>query len=217
MTQIAAEAGRRKENATRPTCVRVAAGTSLICLLSSLVFSFPAPLEQGNYINGELRKPVLNEWFDGNKKSFQVNINCFDSLSFAVINPSDETVLSRCAKSTKEDVDAAVHAAKLAQVEWGKTTGSQRAAILRKIADAVEANADALSKKEATNAGKPLKEAAWDVSDVSVAFRCAPRISKLWHCADFLAKRFTYLFCAASTRTWRRSSTPDRARLSTWA
>jgi betaine-aldehyde dehydrogenase len=64
-----------------------------------------------------------------------------------------------------------VQAAKAAQIQWGTTTGAQRAAILRKIADIVEANADPIAKKEAINAGKPLKESAWDVSDVSVAFR----------------------------------------------
>ena len=64
-----------------------------------------------------------------------------------------------------------MQAAKAAQEQWGTTSGTERAAFLRKIADAVEANADALSIKEASNSGKPLKEAAWDVSDVSVAFR----------------------------------------------
>jgi betaine-aldehyde dehydrogenase len=107
---------------------------------------------QGNFIDGKLQNPLKNEWFD-------------------IINPADETVMSRSAKSGKEDVDAAVQAAKAAQEQWGTTTGAQRAAFLRKLADAVEANADALSIKEASNAGKPLKEAAWDVSDVSVAFR----------------------------------------------
>lgn len=109
-------------------------------------------LIQGNFIDGKLSNPAKNEWFD-------------------IINPADESVLSRCAKSSKDDVDAAVRAAKHAYADWGKTTGAHRAAILRKIADAIEVNADALSKKEAINAGKPLKEAAWDVSDVSVAFR----------------------------------------------
>lgn len=41
------------------------------------------------------------------------------------------------------------------------------AQILRKIADEIEKNKDAIAEKEAVNAGKPLIEAAWDIDDVS--------------------------------------------------
>jgi hypothetical protein len=156
---------------------------------------------QGNFIDGKLQNPLRNEWFD-------------------IINPSNETVLSRSAKSGKEDVDAAVQAAKAAQEQWGTTSGSQRAAFLRKIADAVEANADALSIKEASNSGKPLKEAAWDVSDVSVAFRswryahpqpfiCSLLRTCLTWPIDSLPP--TPPLRAGSMRTWRRSSTRGKA------
>jgi len=111
-----------------------------------------ATLLEGNYINGSLCPPTRNEYFD-------------------VINPATEGVLGRSAKSTKEDVDKAVAAAKAAHESWKTTSGAQRAVILRKIAEAVEKHAEKLGSKEAANSGKPLKEAIWDVADVSGAFR----------------------------------------------
>jgi len=88
-----------------------------------------------------------------------------------VIDPSDETVWGRSAAGTAEDVDAAVKAAKKAEIAWSKTTGAQRAAVLRAIADSVEKNKPAVAEKEAVNSGKPLQEAAWDVDDVAGCFR----------------------------------------------
>ena len=72
---------------------------------------------------------------------------------------------------TAEDVAAAVAAAKSAEDAWAKTSGAQRAALLRAIADAVEKNKPELANKEAVNAGKPLQEAAWDIDDVAGCFR----------------------------------------------
>lgn len=46
------------------------------------------------------------------------------------------------------------------------------AQILRKIADEIEKNKDAIAEKEAINAGKPLIEAAWDIDDVSGRSSC---------------------------------------------
>ncbi len=43
--------------------------------------------------------------------------------------------------------------------------------MLRKIADAIAVHKEALAKKEAINAGKPLIETRWDIDDVSTAFR----------------------------------------------
>jgi len=83
-----------------------------------------------------------------------------------IINPSDESIYGRSAAGSKDDVDAAVAAAKRASEQWGKTTGAERAAIIRKLAELIEQNKDEISKKEAIIAGKPLQEAAWDVDDV---------------------------------------------------
>ena len=70
-----------------------------------------------------------------------------------------------------QDVAAAVAAAKSAEGAWAKTSGAERAAVLRAIADAVEKNKPELAHKEAINAGKPLQETAWDIDDVAGCFR----------------------------------------------
>ena len=58
-----------------------------------------------------------------------------------------------------EDVDAAVEAAKSALPEWLDTTPAERAEVLLKLADVIDANADELAEIESRNVGKPLSYA----------------------------------------------------------
>ena len=88
-----------------------------------------------------------------------------------IVNPADETLLGVASSATREDVNAAVAAAKEALESWGSSSGKERAAVLRAIADSVEKHKDNLAEKEALNAGKPIQEAAWDMDDVAACFR----------------------------------------------
>ena len=88
-----------------------------------------------------------------------------------MIDPSSEEVWGRSASGTAEDVNAAVSSAKRAESAWAKTSGAERAVILRAMADVVEKHKPALAQKEAVNAGKPLQEAAWDIDDVAACLR----------------------------------------------
>ena len=66
----------------------------------------------------------------------------------ARIEPADQTIL-----------DQAVEVAAAAQREWGARSGSDRAAILQKAADALRAHNDALSRLEVRDVGKSFAEA----------------------------------------------------------
>ena len=88
-----------------------------------------------------------------------------------VIEPATGELLARSPAASAEDVNDACNAARRAfEQTWGKTTGRERAVVLRNIASGISARKDELSEKEAVNTGKPLKEAAWDVDDVSGCF-----------------------------------------------
>ena len=61
--------------------------------------------------------------------------------------------------ASPEDVDAAVAAARTAlSGVWGTTTGFQRAALLRRLADLISDNAERLAQLEVNDSGKLLRE-----------------------------------------------------------
>ena len=74
----------------------------------------------------------------------------------AVYNPATGEVLLEIAEASAAQVDAAVQAADRAFTEWGQTTPKTRAESLLKLADVIEANADAFAQLESLNCGKPL-------------------------------------------------------------
>lgn len=61
-------------------------------------------------------------------------------------------------RSSAEDIDRALDAAHNAKVSWGKTPAAERALILNKIADRMEANLEMLAVAETWDNGKPVRE-----------------------------------------------------------
>src|SRR5699024_9309553 len=62
------------------------------------------------------------------------------------------------ARSTKEDVNAAVEAAEEAFEKWGKSSVTERANIVNKIADRIEDNLEMLAVAETWDNGKAVRE-----------------------------------------------------------
>jgi aminobutyraldehyde dehydrogenase len=73
-----------------------------------------------------------------------------------VLNPATEETIARVPRCGAEDVDTAVAAAKSALPEWLETTPGERAEVLLKLADVIDANAEELAEIESRNVGKPL-------------------------------------------------------------
>ena len=91
--------------------------------------------------------------------------------TFDVINPATEQVFHRCAAGGSADIDAAVAAAKAAMAgPWRRTSGRDRAKILRAIAAGIEADKQMLAELEVRDNGKPLPEAEGDISDTIYCF-----------------------------------------------
>ncbi|MDT5119247.1 MAG: aldehyde dehydrogenase, partial [Mycobacterium sp.] len=76
-------------------------------------------------------------------------------------NPTPVTGQTFCevARSDEADVNKALDAAHAAAPAWGKSSPAERAAVLNKIADRIEANKDSLAVAEVWDNGKPIREA----------------------------------------------------------
>lgn len=92
-----------------------------------------------NFIGGEFVPPVKQQYFD-------------------VITPISGQVYTRAARSTAEDIELALDAAHKAFESWSKTSVTDRANILLKIADRLEQNLELLAYAETVDNGKPIRE-----------------------------------------------------------
>ncbi|OYR20001.1 aldehyde dehydrogenase [Brucella thiophenivorans] len=93
----------------------------------------------GNFIGGKWVEPKSGRYFDNT-------------------SPVNGQVLCEVARSDAADIDAALDAAHAAKEAWGKTSPAERAVILNKIADRIEANLPKLAAAETWDNGKPIRE-----------------------------------------------------------
>ncbi len=73
-----------------------------------------------------------------------------------ILNPATGEELARAYRSTAQDVDRAVTAARRASAAWSTTTPAQRAQALLALADLIDEHAPEIARMEALNAGKPI-------------------------------------------------------------
>ncbi len=92
-----------------------------------------------NYIGGRWVSPVKGEFFEN-------------------VSPVNGKVFCEIPRSTAEDIDAALDAAHAAADSWGRTPAANRAAVLNKIADRMEASLEMLAVAETWDNGKPVRE-----------------------------------------------------------
>jgi aldehyde dehydrogenase len=92
-----------------------------------------------NFIGGDWVAPAEGRYFD---------------------NPSPVTGQTFCevARSTAPDIELALDAAHAAAGPWGRTSATERAVILNKIADRIEENLEKLAVAETWENGKPVRE-----------------------------------------------------------
>jgi acyl-CoA reductase-like NAD-dependent aldehyde dehydrogenase len=88
-----------------------------------------------------------------------------------VVEPSTETVMAEVPRGGVEEVDAAVAAAKAAFPAWRAWEPGDRAGVMHRLADAIEAEAGSLATMEARNAGKPIGDARGEIAMVVDCFR----------------------------------------------
>ena len=82
-----------------------------------------------NFIGGRWIPPIKGQYFEN-------------------VTPVTGHVLCEIPRSQAEDIEAALDAAHAAKTKWGKTSAAERAVILNKIADRLEANLEYLATVE---------------------------------------------------------------------
>ena len=105
-----------------------------------MIYSKPNFKERyGNFINGKFVEPINGEYFENT-------------------SPIDGKLIAKYPRSTAEDVEAAVQAANAAKAGWQKTSAAERAALLNKVADIIEANLEEFALIETCDNGKAVRE-----------------------------------------------------------
>ncbi|SAL40088.1 betaine-aldehyde dehydrogenase [Caballeronia turbans] len=92
--------------------------------------------------------------------------------TLATLNPHDNSEIAQVSMAGREDVDRAVQAAKKAFPTWSSMAAADRGRLLLKLADAIEANADALARLESMDTGHPIRDTRnLDVPRTAATFR----------------------------------------------
>jgi betaine-aldehyde dehydrogenase len=86
------------------------------------------------------------------------------------VNPATGEVLGYAVVDGPAQVDAAVAAARSAQVQWAAATGAERARVLRRAADILRSRNQELAELETRDTGKPIQETR--VVDVASGADC---------------------------------------------
>ena len=92
-----------------------------------------------NFIGGKWVKPVDGKYFEN-------------------ITPISGKPFCEVARSNEKDIELALDAAHAAKDAWGKTSTTERANILLKIADVIEKNLETISLAETIDNGKSIRE-----------------------------------------------------------
>jgi aminomuconate-semialdehyde/2-hydroxymuconate-6-semialdehyde dehydrogenase len=77
--------------------------------------------------------------------------------TFTDISPIDEQPIAEVSRGGPDEVGAAVAAAQSAFVEWGRTAPKERAAVLHRVADGIDARAEELAHVETRDNGSLLR------------------------------------------------------------
>lgn len=90
---------------------------------------------------------INGQWSDGQ-----------DGQTFTSYNPANGEKLATCVDASRKDVDRAVKAARKAFADWKDVRPQDRANMLLKIADLIDANTEKLAAIETLDNGKPIRE-----------------------------------------------------------
>jgi len=104
-------------------------------------------------------------------------VSSADVLSYDVVNPATEQILTTVPLAGVAETDAAVTRAKRAFESWRQVAPADRGRLLRRFADKVDAHLEELAQLEVRNAGHTIGNARWEagnVRDVLTYYSAAP-------------------------------------------
>jgi betaine-aldehyde dehydrogenase len=90
-----------------------------------------------------------------------------------ILNPANGAIIARASEGSAADAKKAIMAARAAfdSGVWRSYPAVERARLLFKVADLLEAKAAEFARNETLDNGKPLREAEFDVNDACACFR----------------------------------------------
>ncbi|KOV91137.1 aldehyde dehydrogenase [Streptomyces sp. NRRL B-3648] len=88
-----------------------------------------------------------------------------DPHELKVLDPATEEIVATVPAATAEDVDAAVVRAGRAQTRWAALAPADRARLLRRFADTVDAHTEELAQLEVREAGHTVGNARWEAGN----------------------------------------------------
>jgi aldehyde dehydrogenase (NAD+) len=95
-----------------------------------------------------------------------------DGATIPAINPYDQSIHAHVPVATAEDVAEACAAARRAyDSHWSKTSPGQRAALMNRLADLIDANAKDLAVLETVDNGKVIRETSSQMAQAARVFR----------------------------------------------
>ena len=87
-----------------------------------------------------------------------------------VINPADESTVASVPEGDADHAERALEAARRAQREWGRRSGVERGAVLRRVAEGIRARQEDLARLVVAEQGKTITEARGEVGDAAAGF-----------------------------------------------
>src|SRR5277367_2802096 len=99
------------------------------------------------------------------------------TTTYNVINPATEQVVTTVELHDVDATDAAIARARTAFESWREVSPGDRARLMRRFADAVDADREHLAQLEVTNSGHTISNARWEagnVRDVIAYYSAAP-------------------------------------------
>ena len=91
--------------------------------------------------------------------------------TFTVLNPATEEAVAEVPQFSAEQADEAIERAVAAQPGWNAVSPGDRALLLRRFADVVDAHADELADLEVAGSGHPVGQARWEAGNVANVLR----------------------------------------------
>jgi acyl-CoA reductase-like NAD-dependent aldehyde dehydrogenase len=92
------------------------------------------------------------------------------AATIEVRNPANEAVIERLPAATADDTDRAVERAAAAFERWRGVAPADRARLLRRLAERLDAEREALAQLEMRNTGKPIADARAEMAMVAETF-----------------------------------------------
>ncbi len=110
-------------------------------------------------------------------------VDSADGATFERVSPSHGVVVSRSAKGQEPEADAAIRSARKAfdSGVWSRISGKDRAAVLLKVAELIEENAERITLQEVLESGKPIAQARGEVSGAADHWRYAASMARSVH------------------------------------